>query len=89
MRFKLPPFLPRSWGRQGLGRLPFGGCAPSASQRPQGVYGLPMGDPQGHGDPPRPHLLLRHVQEVGHGDPVVEDDQDGGPRAVVVGRPER
>ena len=35
-----------------------------------------------------PHLLPRQAQEVGLDD-VVEDDEDGGPRAVVVGGPVR
>ena len=37
----------------------------------------------------RSHLLPRHAQEVGLCDLVVEDDQYGGPHAVVVGGPVR
>ena len=54
------------------------------SHRPQGVYGLPVGHQQGHVDSRFVGLLPRHAQEVGPGDVVVEDDQDGGPCAVVV-----
>ena len=55
----------------------------------QGVYCPLVGDPQGDRDPLGPHLLPRHAQEVGLGDLVVEDDQDGGPCSVVVDGPVR
>ena len=44
-----------------------------------------MGDQQGKGGPRPHHLLKRHAQEVGGRQVFVEDDQDGGACAVVVG----
>ena len=49
----------------------------------------PVGDQQGDAGAGAVHLLPRHAQEVGLGDVVLEDDQDGGPDAVVVGGPVR
>ena len=47
--------------------------------------GLPVGHPQRHFDSGPVHLLLRQPEEVGGGDVAVEDHQDGGAYAVVVG----
>ena len=46
-----------------------------------------MGDPQGHPDNGAVHLLPSHPQEVGLGQVVVEDGQDGGLGAVIIGGP--
>ena len=70
-----------------LGGLPGVRGAPCASQRPQLLDGGPVRHPQGHRHAPGLHLVPRQAQEVGLDDLVVEDDEDGGPRAVVVGGP--
>ena len=82
-----PPVSPRcSGGGQRTNRLPAAaGNEPRASQRAFPFQQAPARDQQGKSGPRPVHLLPRHAQEVGGRDVVVEDDQDGGLRAVVVG----
>ena len=67
------------------GSQPTPGGEPGPSQRPLPLQQAPVGDQQGRGHPRPAHLFDRHAQEVGGRDVVVENDQDGGLRAVVVG----
>ena len=74
--------------RQGqLTGFPVSGCPPGPSQRPGGFKAGPVGHPQGNVDPGLAHLGLRLPQEAVGGHLVLEDHQDLGREAVVVGGP--